>query len=553
MGLMNKNKSKNKSDPAVESTTAQDQINVDQNNKKKNKEKSTKKVNGSDSSLFNKKDNNIESEQKEVNTKPKQKVDFKKSDLVTWNYAHDADVTFGETKQSKTARIILIVILVLLAGAIGVSIYFKDFILDYISNPHVLLLADEVELEVFDEFIPENYVVKDSITDDIQITFPAKEDVNVNKLGTYSVIYTSVNNARVVEEPLLIHIVDKTAPIIKLSQSAVIMDKEESETFDANQYIKEMSDNYDKPEDLILTLSGASIDWTKQNNEIEYTVKDTSGNIAHEILNIVIIQKPEDETPTVHEHSWDEGKVIKEATNDESGIRQFTCTECGETYEEDIPQLVEPTESAHEHIWDDGVIIQEATTEQSGVRRYTCTECGEIRDESIPPLPTEPAHEHTWDGGIVIQEATTSNPGVRRYTCTGCGATYDEGIPQLPPETQPPHTHSWNSGVIIQEATTDHPGVRRYTCTGCGATYDEGIPQLPKPTEPAVFINGVHDVRIPVGTDLSTFQQQLITGVYGSGYVSVDFSQVNLTVPGTYTATFSCDGLVKTCTVTVYE
>ena len=33
----------------------------------------------------------------------------------------------------------------------------------------------------------------------------------------------------------------------------------------------------------------------------------------------------------LHVHSWDEGKVTKEATCKEEGMKLYTCTECGET------------------------------------------------------------------------------------------------------------------------------------------------------------------------------------------------------------------------------
>ena len=45
------------------------------------------------------------------------------------------------------------------------------------------------------------------------------------------------------------------------------------------------------------------------------------------------------ETVAKVEHTWDEGQVVKEATETEKGTKLYTCTVCGETKTEDIPAL----------------------------------------------------------------------------------------------------------------------------------------------------------------------------------------------------------------------
>ena len=66
------------------------------------------------------------------------------------------------------------------------------------------------------------------------------------------------------------------------------------------------------------------------------------------------------------------------------------------------------------------------------------------------------------------------------------------------------------------------------------------------------YINGVHNISVPVNTAPSVMLQKLILGVQGSGYVSCNYNVVNLQVPGTYTVTFSSsDGVTKNAYVTV--
>lgn len=72
----------------------------------------------------------------------------------------------------------------------------------------------------------------------------------------------------------------------------------------------------------------------------------------------------------------------------------------------------------------------------------------------------------------------------------------------------------------------------------------------PTPTTP--YIHGVHDIVVPVGTGLQQIVNELIDGVYGSGYISVEYRRVNPTIEGEYTVTFtSSDGVTEYCTVTV--
>ena len=68
-----------------------------------------------------------------------------------------------------------------------------------------------------------------------------------------------------------------------------------------------------------------------------------------------------------NEHKWDSGKVTKPATELEKGIRTFTCTVCGTTKEEEIPQVVkkdDPTEATTE-------VTTEATTEAPAKVNYS--------------------------------------------------------------------------------------------------------------------------------------------------------------------------------------
>ena len=74
-------------------------------------------------------------------------------------------------------------------------------------------------------------------------------------------------------------------------------------------------------------------------------------------------------------HNWDEGKITKEATCEEDGVKTVTCKVCNETKTEVIP--------ATGHNWDEGKITKEATCEEDGIKTITCKVCNETKTEVI--------------------------------------------------------------------------------------------------------------------------------------------------------------------------
>ena len=206
------------------------------------------------------------------------------------------------------------------------------------------------------------------------------------------------------------------------------------------------------------------------------------------------------EIPATGEHTWDNGTVTTEPTENEPGVRTFTCAVCGATRTETIPATGEHTfvftknvaptctadgydlytcsgcgatekrnsKPALGHKWDSGKVTTEPTETTPGVRTYTCTVCGETRTETIPATGV---HTHVWDNGTVTIAPTETTPGVRTYTCTVCGATRTETIPATGA-----HTHTWDNGTVTIAPTETTPGVRTYTCTVCGQTKNEIIP-----------------------------------------------------------------------------
>ena len=112
------------------------------------------------------------------------------------------------------------------------------------------------------------------------------------------------------------------------------------------------------------------------------------------------------------DHTFDVGVVTKEATEDEEGVKTYTCTTCGKTKTATIGKL------DHNHTFD-----MEAWTfdDENHWHPATCDHSDEKKDFAA----------HIWNDGETITPADYGVEGVKSYTCTVCKATRTEPIAAL--------------------------------------------------------------------------------------------------------------------------
>ena len=77
---------------------------------------------------------------------------------------------------------------------------------------------------------------------------------------------------------------------------------------------------------------------------------------------------------TAHEHSYD--AVVTAPTCTAKGYTTHTCS-CGDSY-------VDTYTDALGHAWDSGKVTKQPTATETGVRTYTCTRCSATKTETIP-------------------------------------------------------------------------------------------------------------------------------------------------------------------------
>jgi len=111
--------------------------------------------------------------------------------------------------------------------------------------------------------------------------------------------------------------------------------------------------------------------------------------------------------PAPHVHSWDEGEITIQPTDREKGEIRYTCTGCGETKTEVLPELT------HKH--DHQPTVTEPTCEEGGYTTYTC-ECG---DSYI----AEKTEALGCDYETVVVDPTCTEDGFSTRRCRRCGIT----------------------------------------------------------------------------------------------------------------------------------
>ena len=215
------------------------------------------------------------------------------------------------------------------------------------------------------------------------------------------------------------------------------------------------------------------------------------------------------EIPATGEHTWDNGTVTTEPTENEPGVRTFTCTVCGATKTAPIPAT-----GTHDYQFTRTVA---PTCTAGGYDLYTCSGCGATEKRN----PTD-ALGHKWDSGKVTTEPTETAPGVRTYTCTVCGEVKTEVIPATGA-----HTHKWDAGKVTTAPTATTPGVRTYTCTICGQTKEEVIP----PTGSSTVCPG--------GTSCPSYGFRDVAGPADWSHEGIDYCVRRSLMVGTGVGTFS--------------
>lgn len=253
-------------------------------------------------------------------------------------------------------------------------------------------------------------------------------------------------------------------------------------------------------------------------NDVELTVQfgDTNVTITNNNVSNTYNYVVEDDTgsnpdtPTTCKHDWQE-TIDTAPTCLEGGHASYTCSKCGETYEQIL--------AAKGHDWKviehvNMVYNSDGTVATQGHTLYQCSVCGEqwYTDTGAPPpdvsgsssilawlqsfqtwldekLDLTPVLErldailaqlqdtsgsatcdHTYQQHME-QEADCTLPGLQISACSQCGDSYSEIIDPL--------GHDWVISSHVDAVTDPDTGEETasaydiYTCSRCGKTYED--------------------------------------------------------------------------------
>lgn len=196
-------------------------------------------------------------------------------------------------------------------------------------------------------------------------------------------------------------------------------------------------------------------------------------------------------------HTWDSGKITKNATCTATGTALFTCTICADTKTEEIAML------SHTEVTD--LRVEPTCTENGKTEGSHCSVCNTV----IKAQEVISATGHTENSGEITKPPTCTETGMMTYKCTKCseivrtesisasGHVIDEsewykdsenhwrecGVCHEKPEEE---THIKDSGTVTKQPTTEENGIREYKCTVCGFVMQtEPIEKLDSPIEPS--------------------------------------------------------------------
>ena len=198
----------------------------------------------------------------------------------------------------------------------------------------------------------------------------------------------------------------------------------------------------------------------------------------------VNVEQGEAQEPEPHVHTWDKGKITKPASCEETGIKTYTCSGCGNTYTEEIAKTA--------HKWDSGVITKEATCTENGVKKYTCSICGNTQIEKI----AKSAHVYRE----IVTKATTNRDGAISSVCTACGAKERVNVIAFPQKI------TLERDSYVYDGKVKNPSVKVVGRDG------------------EVISNSNYTVAYSGGKDVGTYQVMLIFKNNYSGSVTRSFS-----------------------------
>lgn len=303
--------------------------------------------------------------------------------------------------------------------------------------------------------LPENITDKNHLLDEVKVPYKISDDY----YDSYNTLYISPQKVKEGENIELgvyrTNISTDTSQIYKLTAkedgtySAVKKyDSSESPEFD-----KEASDASVYSATHIYKKSGVTLDDAGEYISVYYSSSSQSRIYVCRATKTLEVE---------HTHTWDEGKITKEATCTRKGEKTYTCSACGATKTEEIPL------SEHKEVKD--AAVESTCTKAGKTEGSHCSVCGKILKEQ----KETPLKDHTWDEGKITTASTCTKKGTKTFTCTVCGKTRNQEVSVV--------AHKFTTWKTTTAATALASAKQTHKCSICGKTETRNYGNKLKPS-----------------------------------------------------------------------
>ena len=176
----------------------------------------------------------------------------------------------------------IVILIVTLVGTVSVGAYlFHHYQMLQNQNLILTLTADEVTLDYGAVFNPIDYVEDYTKEDGVELILP--DVIDTHQIGKTEALYKIKNRVKTETAGLTINVVDQSPPDITLSNHEVTLTRGQ-DAFSGKAYLSSAADNADG--DLTDRVTWNDPDESLNDQDITYTVTDSSGNIGRDVLTL---------------------------------------------------------------------------------------------------------------------------------------------------------------------------------------------------------------------------------------------------------------------------
>ena len=249
-------------------------------------------------------------------------------------------------------------------GSTTITLHQNDLTVEYISWG----LNENGKVMVYADVVNRGYSTSKGVTVSLRksaVDGDVVDSVALDTLGTLGLQHVSFETDGTDGDLFYITLDGKAADDNGANDADfVVIRKEKANACQHNYEQTTIAAECERPGYIIMTCSSCGDSY----------VQKTLAELGHDYLNGTCTRCGQKEGETPHKHSYKD--IVTAPTCTAKGYTTHTCS-CGDSY-------VDTYVDALGHVWDSGKVTKQPTATETGVRTYTCTRCNATKTETIP-------------------------------------------------------------------------------------------------------------------------------------------------------------------------